>query len=416
MIITRELIEKSELEGIHDNRTHEVLQRINGKSWSYLEFPFHAYLLSVKDGFKKAKDLTEEIIKDYQLNGENIDFGFSVDRSEKTYVINDMRTEVYGDDLYMELYGETGVPKSLYYTMDSIPQAKDIVKRWLDLVVPLIEEAKSEVRYVGLLTQDSNGNFRENTIPLGSMLNIDVKKNYMPDLPDERIKEKLMENRGGIMIFHGEPGTGKSSYIKHLMETMTDATFVIIDPATIQLASEGFKNYLITSTLSKSMNDCIQENAVISVSGASLKKAKYIGGECDATVSEEKSKDDKFTPTIYILEDAEKLLLKRNESTNPVNLSNILNITDGIIGDLVKAKFICTFNCSLSEIDTAILRKGRLLQKYQFEPLSGDTLKNLAKELGIPEEDLPKSATLADLYGWSDKNGLETKKKSSIGF
>ena len=416
MIITRELIEKSELEGIHDNRTHEVLQRINGKSWSYLEFPFHAYLLSVKDGFKKAKDFTEEIIKDYQLTGENIDFGFSVDRSEKTYVINDMRTEVYGDDLYMELYGETGAPKALYYTMDSIPQAKDIVKRWLDLVVPLIEEAKSEVRYVSLLTQDSNGNFRENTIPLGSMLNIDVKKNYMPDLPDERIKEKLMENRGGIMIFHGEPGTGKSSYIKHLMETMTDATFVIIDPATIQLASEGFKNYLIANTLGKSMNDCIQENAVFSVSGTSLKKAKYIGGECDVTVGEEKSKDNKFTPTIYILEDAEKLLLKRNESTNPVNLSNILNITDGIIGDLVKAKFICTFNCSLSEIDTAILRKGRLLQKYQFEPLSGDTLKNLAKELGIPEEDLPKSATLADLYGWSDKNGLETKKKSSIGF
>jgi hypothetical protein len=121
--------------------------------------------------------------------------------------------------------------------------------------------------------------------------------------------------------------------------------------------------------------------------------------------------------TVYILGDAEKLLLKRNESTNPVNLSNILNITDGIIGDLVKAKFICTFNCDLSEIDEALLRKGRLLQKYEFKPLRGETLNKLAEELGIPEESIPESATLSDLYGWSDRNGMEdTKEKHKIGF
>ena len=98
-----------------------------------------------------------------------------------------------------------------------------------------------------------------------------------------------------------------------------------------------------------------------------------------------------------------------------MNLSNILNITDGIVGDLVKAKFICTFNCDLSEIDSALLRKGRLLQKYEFKPLTGETLEGLAKELGLPG-DHPKEMTLADIYGYADQTGLTDQEKHKIGF
>jgi hypothetical protein len=174
-----------------------------------------------------------------------------VNKTKKTYSLRRYCTEYFGDDLYLTLE-KSGYPGELYYTQESLETAIEIMDRWLTFVVPLINEVKEDVRFVSLLLQDKrNGAFSEVSVPLGSKLNIDVSKNYMPDLPNDSIKEKLSEDRGGIMIFHGEPGTGKSSYIKYLMESMPDADFVVLDPNTIQNFSEDFKNYLIQNSLSK---------------------------------------------------------------------------------------------------------------------------------------------------------------------
>jgi len=256
MKITKELLDRVykeayELQG--STRIHEVLSKITGNSWYHLNFPYQSYIAG---DLKKSTEFVECIIKDFGLSGGFKDFGFSVNKAEKTWKLYDYYYEYLGDDLYLMIQGNGNrvLPTSLYYTQKTVSEAKEIISRWLDLVVPMIEVIQEKTRFVNLLTQDARGSFSENVIPLGDKLSIDVKKNYMPDLPDESIKEKLMCDHGGIMIFHGIPGTGKSTYIKYLMETMPDTIFTILDPSTIQLSSEAFKNYLIQDSLQVRFN------------------------------------------------------------------------------------------------------------------------------------------------------------------
>jgi len=409
MKLTREFFDLAAKEGARDNHVGNILLRTTGKIWEFISFPYTSHILT-DEARAASKEIIQEIIKDYGFDDPAEDFTYSVNKTKKTYSLRRYYTEYFGDDLYLTIE-KSGYPGELYYTQDSIDKAIKIMDRWLTFVVPLINEVKEDVRFVSILVQDHQGrNFQEISIPLGSKLNIDVKKNYMPDLPNDDIKRKLSEDRGGIMIFHGEPGTGKSSYIKYLMESMSDADFVVLDPNTIQNFSEDFKNYLIQSSVSKKYYLDEPESNEDSYD-------EVTGHECVETEHGliEKLEKSGFSGKIYVLEDAEKLLLKRNETTNPVNLSNILNITDGIVGDLVKAKFICTFNCDLSEIDSALLRKGRLLQKYEFKALTGKALDTLAKDLGLPE-DHPKSMTLAEIYGYSESTGMDETEKRKIGF
>lgn len=412
MKLTKELFNKAAREGACDNHVGSILLRATGVIWKHICFPYTSHILT-DEAKATMNEVIGGIIKDYGFDESSQSFSCSVNKTKKTYNLKRHVTEYFGDDLYLIL-GNSGYPDELYYTQESIEAASKILDRWLAFSVPLIEEIKEDVRFVSLLLQDKrSGNFQEIDVPLGSKLNIDVTKNYMPDLPNDSIKKKLLEDRGGIMIFHGEPGTGKSSYIKYLMETMPDAEFVILDPSTIQNFSEDFRNYLIHNSLSKKFyqDDSEFTDDFDEISSTDSECGEGISLKCADARGAFKNNPGK----VYILEDAEKLLLKRNESTNPVNLSNILNITDGIVGDLVKAKFICTFNCDLSEIDSALLRKGRLLQKYEFKPLTGDTLETLAKDLELPA-DHPKSMTLAEIYGHTETTGMDETGKHKIGF
>ena len=97
-------------------------------------------------------------------------------------------------------------------------------------------------------------------------------------------------------------------------------------------------------------------------------------------------------------------------------MSALLNLSDGILGDSLNLKFICTFNAQLRNIDDAVLRKGRLKLKYEFKALTPEKTQILAKKLGkeIPEG---KSLPLCEIYNYGEDNGAkETTTKRPIGF
>lgn len=117
--------------------------------------------------------------------------------------------------------------------------------------------------------------------------------------------------------------------------------------------------------------------------------------------------------SVIILEDCETLLQDR--ATSNQKISTLLNISDGIIGDSLKLKFICTFNSDLTTIDKAILRKGRLKIKYEFKKLKADKVQALGKELGknLPNEDM----ALCDIFNYEeDNNGNQVNRPNKIGF
>ena len=189
---------------------------------------------------------------------------------------------------------------------------------------------------------------------------ISLKENYNDDLPYERIVELINSDDKELILFDGKPGTGKTSLIKHLMG-LSDKQFLYID-----------------SNLLETMDS-----------------SKFISFLVD------------YRNSIVVLEDCEKILSNREEG-NPF-MGTLLNLTDGIIGETVKAKFICSFNCPEHKIDQALLRKGRLSLKYTFNELSLEKTKAL-----MPEATKP--LTLAEIYHKDTDNGGEVKKRKKIGF
>jgi hypothetical protein len=186
----------------------------------------------------------------------------------------------------------------------------------------------------------------------------------------EIIENRLNKNNDkGIILLHGDPGTGKTSYIKYLTGLVKEKDILFIPPSMAEMLSEP----TIIPFLMEHRN------------------------------------------SILIIEDAERVISDREINGSPAGVSNILNLTDGILGDCLNIQIVATFNMRREKIDKALLRKGRLIVEHKFEKLNiNDTnklLKHLEKDFISNEE-----MCLADIYNIDVELIKTNKKTSKIGF
>jgi SpoVK/Ycf46/Vps4 family AAA+-type ATPase len=129
--------------------------------------------------------------------------------------------------------------------------------------------------------------------------------------------------------------------------------------------------------------------------------------------------------SILIIEDAENIVRDRQQESFLPNqaVANLLNLSDGLLGDAMHQQIICTFNCDVKGIDPALLRDGRLVIEHKFEKLSVENARRLCVQLAVPGngQDIHESISLAEIYARKNAavgdstNGLEnghTKKNS----
>jgi hypothetical protein len=109
------------------------------------------------------------------------------------------------------------------------------------------------------------------------------------------------------------------------------------------------------------------------------------------------------------------VITDRNESGS-VGVANILNITDGILSDILKIQIVATFNMDKQKIDKALLRKGRLIAEHQFDKLGLDDTNRLIGHLGLDYVS-DVGMTLTEIYNLNEveyKSKEETKR--TVGF
>lgn len=202
-------------------------------------------------------------------------------------------------------------------------------------------------------------------------IKIDINKHFNDDFEevDTKIKKFLSDKeQTGIIILHGKPGTGKSSYIRHLINN-TKQKYVY------------FPLFLLGSINSPDLINFLSDNKNI----------------------------------ILILEDCENLVKSRTTSYEDNGLVNLLNLGDGLLGDALQMKIICTFNADIKAIDKALLRKGRLKVSYEFKPLGIDKAKAILLDLNS-DKLVTQPMTLSDIYNDDQINSFENNKSKGIGF
>lgn len=118
--------------------------------------------------------------------------------------------------------------------------------------------------------------------------------------------------------------------------------------------------------------------------------------------------------SVFVIEDAENIIIDRNKNgSSPV--SALLNISDGLLSDCLNIQILCSFNTDISKVDNALMRKGRLIAKYEFKELEVEKANALSKKLGY-DSNFIAPMTLASIYNQQEVDYNHVERESSIGF
>ena len=192
------------------------------------------------------------------------------------------------------------------------------------------------------------------------------------------VGRSLSGQESGIILLSGDPGTGKTCFLRHLIAAYSRRVdFIYLPP--IFFASAASPE-VITTWVRRNMK--------------------------------------KQRPSVLLIEDAEDLLVDGEGSGGRTTAtSNLLNAADGLLGDVLKAKIICSFNCPVHRIDKAVIRPDRLKAAWKFEKLPRHRAEGVRERFDLPNLTGVGPFSLAEIFrnqplGW-ESLGQEEK---TIGF
>jgi hypothetical protein len=247
--------------------------------------------------------------------------------------------------------------------------SSDDYKAFIDDLFKILKKYKSKDNNISLIIQSRHG-FSTQTFDLPKQ-KLELEYNYGSSFIP--IHEKILKTlnkvkSNGLVLLHGEPGCGKTFYLKYLASQIKNKKVMFVPP------------YLVDFITSPEMTPFLIENS----------------------------------DSILFIEDAERVITDRDmNSSNGV--SNILNLTDGILGDILNIQIVATFNMDRAKIDKALLRKGRLIAEHRFDRLNIIDTNKLIKHLGMDLVN-DESLTLAEIYNLQETEYKAADIKRKIGF
>jgi len=245
----------------------------------------------------------------------------------------------------------------------------EIYTELVEKIIAMGKKRKHESNNIALVIQTPRG-YDTTSFELPEQ-KLDIELGYgrgFKPIHEKIINTLNQKNGKGLVLLHGTPGTGKTHYLKYIASKIKDKRVLFIPP------------YLADFITSPEMTPFLIQNS----------------------------------NSILFIEDAERVITDRNNG-GANGVSNILNITDGILSDILKIQIVATFNMDKAKIDSALLRKGRLIAEHKFDALPIEDANNLIKHLGKTHI-ATKPMTLTEIYNLEETEYKSEDKYSPIGF
>jgi ATPase family associated with various cellular activities (AAA) len=236
--------------------------------------------------------------------------------------------------------------------------AEEQVEKYTNIFLDKFEKVDCYLEWM----YDSDGSsvdipLRPDKLPMSEMY---------PFLGDEELEsyyDRYMKSDSSILLLIGPPGTGKTSFIRGLLQHSKESAVVTYDAAILE------KDYVF---------------------------ARWVESESN----------------IMVLEDADNFLQSRKEGNTMMH--KFLNVGDGLVTTKGKKLIFSTNLPSVRDIDPALVRPGRCFDIITFDNLTKEQANKVAKKVGVELTENKNSWSIADIF--HKQVHASTRVESKMGF
>ena len=335
-------------------------------------YKYHQYYDNNKKSYLKEILIVDEKLR-FVLSFITTDFSNIENSSDPEYFDFGYpgETELSEEEIQAEINQLESQEVSALVEMFLFRENEDELQAIFNKIISNKTNVKKKKREINIIGRNEHGFYLHGFKTIKTEVDLDL--NYDDDFKEvsKIVIERLSsEDNKGIVLFAGIPGSGKTSYIRFLTNEIKSKRLVYIPP---------------------DMANCISDPDFI----------PFLM---------------KYPNSIIIIEDAENVLKSRRAGGNQ-SVANLLNLSDGLLGDCLKLQVVCTFNCHYNEVDEALKRPGRLIAHYEFKELKIEKAQALFNKVhNRTDIELKKALTLAEVYNYFEAKIDNSSKQETIGF
>lgn len=219
----------------------------------------------------------------------------------------------------------------------------NVVAKWYEGVTEKFEEVTNTIEWM----YSSDGQSIE--VPIrGDRKPVDEMYPFLEDRTLEQYYTDFLDSSASILLLIGPPGTGKTTFIRGLLQHADTSAMVTYD------ASILAKDYIF---------------------------AQFIEGD----------------KNIMVIEDADNFLGARADGNDMMH--KFLNVGDGLVTTKGKKLIFSTNLPSIKDVDSALIRPGRCFDIVHFGQMNEEQAAKLAAKLNLTYETKPDGKySVADLF------------------